>query len=748
MNHRTLRSNSHRWAAASLLLLIGLASPESKAASQDNRIHTIRAVVPFPALSGYYGLTTATFSWNVAFPDSNYRSVCSDVASPRVFANSLSPIQVQVGAKTPSTLTVAILMDESSTSPISMTVNCVGISTGFSGSLHGGTVKFTSNSDAPPANQQLTWDVPMASSNYYAVCSSSRAINRSDFETYPFFWQKSATGMLVGETTTGVASSVDCIAEEPGVSSALRGATGTFANNQNPLIGWDTPFPNTNYTTACGIGSLTGNQVGAIGFQVGVNAQQTNGTTISVRQNDVTAQDSTEVDCIGVTEGFRIVDPYAGGALLQNSTSVYLASASPDYLTGLKSDVVGLTADGTSRVLLILNTSAPSVVFEAGEGCFFTISTSPLSANCPSSTGANTVKSDPVVANGGYAIVWYIAPRDYSSSGDPTDTSTSRTIAITTVGDPSNTVIPIQVFRPPQFLIHGLWSNPGTWKSVIEGENGLNVFTADWSYLNNAGEGLNTVVPDVEQQLLSDLAKFRDQNNVAISQMDLIGHSMGGLIARSIADASSFRISENYTKGPVHKLISIGTPYRGSPFATNLATEFNDLAGCSLVKRLFPRAGMPIAGAIQTLSATSEIVPPPVNLPMHAIIGDAGAFVEAENESGVFFKIAQMYCGDMKLSGGYRGVFNEDSDLIVGVDSQADRALAGSGGFEGPTAEEMSGAIHTTFTLLSWQLFFYGEPELSYQGTSTSGNPPSIVSRLITLLNSPVSSPVFTVSVQ
>ena len=57
--------------------------------------------------------------------------------------------------------------------------------------------------------------------------------------------------------------------------------------------------------------------------------------------------------------------------------------------------------------------------------------------------------------------------------------------------------------------------------------------------------------------------------------MDVVAHSLGGLIARSYSqratsNSDSFANSENYKKGYFHKLITIGTPHRGSPLGPEL----------------------------------------------------------------------------------------------------------------------------------------------------------------------------------
>ena len=114
------------------------------------------------------------------------------------------------------------------------------------------------------------------------------------------------------------------------------------------------------------------------------------------------------------------------------------------------------------------------------------------------------------------------------------------------------------------------------------------------------------------------------------------------------------------------------------------------------------------------------------------MIGIAGTDVEQFDESTYFYGLLKKYCTHgLNLTNDYAGVFNEDDDLIVGVASQGY-------GFSDATKEELPGAIHTQNNQI---LYPAGQPELAYKGSGSSN--PGIVSRLITLLNSSVTSSAF-----
>jgi triacylglycerol esterase/lipase EstA (alpha/beta hydrolase family) len=52
--------------------------------------------------------------------------------------------------------------------------------------------------------------------------------------------------------------------------------------------------------------------------------------------------------------------------------------------------------------------------------------------------------------------------------------------------------------------------------------------------------------------------------SVAAVQADVVAHSMGGDVARTMPTLATFTGQSTYGLGPVHKLITIGTPHRGN----------------------------------------------------------------------------------------------------------------------------------------------------------------------------------------
>ncbi|MCC9602308.1 alpha/beta fold hydrolase [Stieleria sp. JC731] len=153
--------------------------------------------------------------------------------------------------------------------------------------------------------------------------------------------------------------------------------------------------------------------------------------------------------------------------------------------------------------------------------------------------------------------------------------------------------------RIPVLMVHGLWSSPRTWMDMF---NDLRSFAEIreryqfWFYLYPSGQPFWISAT----QLRSDLQDLRQtfdpmKRDAPIDQMVLVGHSMGGLVSRmqTIDSGDDFwRIVSDQPKEKLHgeeqqrdklvstlyfqpnqsvkRVITIGTPHRGSRFANDV----------------------------------------------------------------------------------------------------------------------------------------------------------------------------------
>jgi hypothetical protein len=92
-----------------------------------------------------------------------------------------------------------------------------------------------------------------------------------------------------------------------------------------------------------------------------------------------------------------------------------------------------------------------------------------------------------------------------------------------------------------------------------------------------------------------------DTLNVAAIQADVIAHSMGGVVTRTIATLQQYRNRQNFGQGSIHKLITFDTPHLGSPLAQDL---LNDANACT--RNFLANHGNP---SILTLTMGHAVVP-------------------------------------------------------------------------------------------------------------------------------------------
>jgi len=287
----------------------------------------------------------------------------------------------------------------------------------------------------------------------------------------------------------------------------------------------------------------------------------------------------------------------------------------------------------------------------------------------------------------------------------------------------------LEILQPPVVFIHGLWSDNRTWGNARNPDIGgiLQVLTSR-GYVTRLYEYPGTDGPlvhmtrnqdSLHDMIINALEAQIERFNVASSQVDLVVHSMGGLIARRFMYDNNYFLSQehnafNYQRGSVRRLITIATPHNGSPLADllirrplyphivfNAANPLHQVAYTNITdrlsakdwtgwipgisgKRVFTNPGLPNAWERTVINAVEDIAPqssnrfirninsaapsPPV--PMHTIAGDANNhFVSTIFDQHRFFT-SQVATGfDVEGADVHHIVFRDISDAIVCVSS-------------------------------------------------------------------------------
>lgn len=278
-------------------------------------------------------------------------------------------------------------------------------------------------------------------------------------------------------------------------------------------------------------------------------------------------------------------------------------------LVGQSREVLGVAADGVAQVVVQIKGAAPNEQLSVSVG-----SDGALAAlGTAFSTGDIAVTAD----GQGNAFALYQAPVDFVRQ--PADAFVAyrlNTLRVASLQNPSLTLDKtMTVVRPMVMIIHGVWSSyDQTWGQFTPFVNDVR-FTLARGEFNDIVEdevdhwdpydlslllikanamGLDYNWPPVRGQLVDALDVFRKRGNragvdIAAVQADLVGHSMGGLIARKVSRETFYSsVYSNFGKGLIHKLITIDTPHLGSPVAKDLLDDQN-----KCTRRLFAFLGSP-----------------------------------------------------------------------------------------------------------------------------------------------------------
>lgn len=294
-----------------------------------------------------------------------------------------------------------------------------------------------------------------------------------------------------------------------------------------------------------------------------------------------------------------------------------LASGQGDLRTGA-------AADGVTRVLLRSTLSGPGSVTVSLDGA-----QSPedgfLSLPGSSVEGASVTVPVAQTAKGFRAFTVYRTPAEFNR---PTrdEGAKERTLRFHVVftpegaGKPVEKRIDFKLVRPPVVLVHGLWSDETTWDKfpLANDDPRFSVIRANYPPADSFSENREAVRWTIQKAV----RKLRGLG-IAATQVDLVGHSMGGVLSRIwVANPYDFKRIDNFRQGDVHKLITVDSPHTGSDYA-GLAAASRDLFSGLLKLLGSAYLDSKLGGALDDLSKGSNALCkiPEAQVPSHALVG-------------------------------------------------------------------------------------------------------------------------------
>jgi len=391
----------------------------------------------------------------------------------------------------------------------------------------------------------------------------------------------------------------------------------------------------------------------------------------------------------------EVVDP---NPALISATGGLMAADSPAAIDLFSGDLPtrnGAIADGISLLLLRARTSNA-----------VTFSLSPKLGTLRDTGGtagdSNRVVAVPRVASDGthWVFVLFVPPNDLPGA------SLNRSVNISARAETRRGSVSLRLENPPVVLVHGVWSSSSTWDGLNQflGERGFRICEEMDCAVNygpvQPAPSFDPAADDPENQFAvnqliqatTNTLNALRQEGLAAAQVDVVAHSLGGLLARSRAALQSgeraYRRRANFQRGDFHKLITVGTPHHGTPVAkfliTNRDVRSPFFEGATLEEYL-ALTGRPFGSAIgqmQTQSPALINIGTTLGVPSHAIVGIAPANSWTEQLlDGLPSALGYFLSLDSLLGG------NRNHDTLVPRLSQA-------GGLTGSAVTALRGTVH------------------------------------------------------
>jgi pimeloyl-ACP methyl ester carboxylesterase len=176
--------------------------------------------------------------------------------------------------------------------------------------------------------------------------------------------------------------------------------------------------------------------------------------------------------------------------------------------------------------------------------------------------------------------------------------------------------------KVPVVFVHGLWSNPCSWHRMIaalEDDPGLGGRYQYWTFGYSTGDPI-LYSASLMREALDDARRKLDpdRSDPALDRMILVGHSMGGLLSRTVASNSGDRIWRAVSDRPFDQL-------RGEPADRELFRGCLFFEASPAIRRVIyiatPHRGSHIdRGPLERIGSRLVRIPDPLRAAHHRLV--------------------------------------------------------------------------------------------------------------------------------
>jgi len=267
---------------------------------------------------------------------------------------------------------------------------------------------------------------------------------------------------------------------------------------------------------------------------------------------------------------------------LQNIALSQFLATNPDFATYSANN---LAADGVSAAIVLLQTGSTSNVTFTVSGGGVTLqpySDTYMTTAPAAGSRSLTVSGSAILHVGAY----YYAPALVQGPLGGYTSTTAITVQASQDGSDAQTNLNLVI--PPLVLAHGLWGDRSSLENVEhyidkvppwQDQQQLVVPICYSLYLafdaktDPFSNGKNPCEVTSEQSVQSEvdalLAELDSEHTVG-ARVDIVAHSMGGLVTRNYASQSGYASLRNRSQGQFHTIVTLDTPEIGSRLANYL----------------------------------------------------------------------------------------------------------------------------------------------------------------------------------